>query len=155
MQFRQAKQSFPPHSTLTTFQTIFFFCYLYMLLFIIHILGNSELIDRVIQRGRLLSNKEWELHAYNSSVVTISYKIRVICDADYYGNRCKKFCLARNDNSGHYTCDKNGNKVCLFGWRGERCDTGIKFSALWLYVIFYKYIYSKYPNGSACLCLVE
>ena len=131
MQFRQAKQSFPPHSTLTTFQTIFFFCYLYMLLFIIHILGNSELIDRVIQRGRLLSNKEWELHAYNSSVVTISYKIRVICDADYYGNRCKKFCLARNDNSGHYTCDKNGNKVCLFGWRGERCDTGIKFSALW------------------------
>ncbi|XP_073239420.1 hemicentin-2-like isoform X2 [Porites lutea] len=86
--------------------------------------SNSELIDRVVQRGTLLSNNEWELHAYNSSVVTISYKIRVICDADYYGNRCKKFCRARNDNSGHYTCDKNGNKVCLSGWRGDRCDTG-------------------------------
>ena len=87
-------------------------------------LGNGELIDRATQRGTLFPNKTWESHTYNGLAATIVYKIRVICDPNYYGSRCIKFCQPRNDSFGHYTCNENGNKVCLPGWRGNRCDIG-------------------------------
>lgn len=87
-------------------------------------IGNSELIDRATQRGTILPNKTWETHTYNGPAATISYRLRVICDENYYGKSCTKHCQPRNDTFGHYTCDENGNKVCMPGWRGVRCDTG-------------------------------
>lgn len=86
--------------------------------------GNGELIDRATQRGTLFPNKTWELHTYNGPAATISYKIRVICDTNYYGSQCNILCQPRNDSFGHYTCDENGRKVCMPGWRGNRCDIG-------------------------------
>lgn len=99
---------------------IFFFWKLPMLCLI----GNSELIDRATQRGTILPNKTWETHTYNGPAATISYRIRVVCDKNYYGKSCTKFCLPRNDTFGHFTCDENGNKVCMAGWRGKHCETG-------------------------------
>ena len=87
-------------------------------------LGNGELIDRATQHGTLFPNKTWESHTYNGLAATIIYKIRVICDPNYYGNRCTKFCQPRNDSFGHYTCNESGNKDCLPGWRGKLCDIG-------------------------------
>lgn len=88
------------------------------------LLGVSELIDRATKRGTLLPNRTWESHTYNGPAATISYKIRVICDENYYGSKCTKYCQPRNDSFGHYTCDENGNKVCLPGWSGNRCEKG-------------------------------
>lgn len=36
-----------------------------------------------------------------------------------------KFCRPRDDNFGHYTCDHEGDKVCLPGWNGVNCETGM------------------------------
>ena len=93
-------------------------------LLMLHPIGNSELIDKATLRGTLLPNKTWESHTYNGPAATISYKLRVVCDENYYGKSCTKLCQPRNDTFGHYTCDENGNKVCLPGWRGALCDTG-------------------------------
>lgn len=107
-------------SKVVCFVTNFFFWKLPMLCLI----GNSELIDRATQRGTILPNKTWETHTYNGPAATISYRIRVVCDKNYYGKSCTKFCLPRNDTFGHFTCDENGNKVCMAGWRGKHCETG-------------------------------
>ena len=88
------------------------------------LIGNSELIDRATQRGTILPNKTWETHTYNGPAATIRYKLRVVCDENYYGKSCTKFCHPRNDMFGHYTCDENGNKVCMAGWRGKHCEIG-------------------------------
>ena len=33
---------------------------------------------------------------------------------------------------GHYTCDSDGKKVCLAGWRGDQCDIRKLLSFLYL-----------------------
>ncbi|KAL4216822.1 hypothetical protein ACF0H5_024543 [Mactra antiquata] len=48
------------------------------------------------------------------------------CPADYYGQDCHTFCKPQNDCHGHYVCDQStGNKICLSGWHGNKCDTRI------------------------------
>ena len=47
-----------------------------------------------------------------------------ICAPNYYpqGN-CETFCMARNDSSGHYTCDPvTGDKICLDGYEDPTTD---------------------------------
>ena len=45
------------------------------------------------------------------------------CDNNWYGNGCEKNCVAQDSCDGHYTCDlKTGNKVCLPGFSGPKCD---------------------------------
>ena len=43
-----------------------------------------------------------------------SYKVS--CADNFYTPDCSVFCLARNDAQGHYTCDSQGNTVCLEGF---------------------------------------
>uniref|UniRef100_A0A1I8HSG3 Delta-like protein n=1 Tax=Macrostomum lignano TaxID=282301 RepID=A0A1I8HSG3_9PLAT len=43
------------------------------------------------------------------------------CHSHYYGLDCNTLCKPRNDSTGHYTCDSNGNKVCMSGWMGTNC----------------------------------
>ena len=41
------------------------------------------------------------------------------CASNYYpAGSCTKFCEARDDALGHYTCDANGDKECLDGYIG-------------------------------------
>ncbi len=47
------------------------------------------------------------------------------CDENYFNTTCTKFCRPRNDVFGHYTCNERGDKICLHGWVGRNCDTGI------------------------------
>ena len=57
-----------------------------------------------------------------SASVTISY--RLLCSENYYGD-CSVFCEARDDDSGHYTCDAQGNIMCNDGYQGNdtNCTT--------------------------------
>lgn len=43
---------------------------------------------------------------------------RAYCDAKYLEPQCvKSVCTPRDDESGHYFCNKHGKKVCLVGWK--------------------------------------
>ncbi|XP_067685380.1 protein jagged-1-like [Haliotis asinina] len=51
--------------------------------------------------------------------------VRAYCDSDWYGSSCEKYCKATTDH-GHYRCHlQTGAKVCLEGWKGEKCDQDI------------------------------
>ena len=59
--------------------------------------------------------------------VTMTFQYRVMCQPNYYGANCFTFCRPRDDSTGHYTCDSNGDKVCLDGYTDESsdCITGV------------------------------
>ena len=59
-----------------------------------------------------------------STVLYNIYRIRVMCDEHYYNTTCSKFCRPHDDRLGHYTCNGNGDKVCMEGWLGPDCDKG-------------------------------
>ena len=55
-----------------------------------------------------------EVHVYFHIVF-----YRITCrDPDFHlSNECLiRDCNAKNDSSGHYSCDQFGNKICLPGW---------------------------------------
>ncbi|XP_048585834.1 protein jagged-1b isoform X2 [Nematostella vectensis] len=86
---------------------------------------TSQLIDETSLRGILFPNKTWESHSYNGPTASIKYNVRVVCDEHYYGRTCTILCKPRDDIFGHYTCDEQGHKICLPGWRGDHCDIAI------------------------------
>ena len=52
---------------------------------------------------------------YGRSRIELSFRLQC-SSADLYGSNCTTFCVARNDNEGHYICGLNGEKICLNGW---------------------------------------
>ena len=51
-----------------------------------------------------------------SNVISLSYATRIECATNYYQSDCSVYCIPTCDNTGHYTCDTNGNKICLPGY---------------------------------------
>ena len=45
-----------------------------------------------------------------------NYATRIECATNYYQSDCSVYCIPTNDTTGHYTCDTNGNKICLPGY---------------------------------------
>ncbi|XP_075048801.1 protein jagged-2 isoform X1 [Mixophyes fleayi] len=86
---------------------------------------DSLLIDRVPHTGVINPEDPWAPLALHGHVAHFDVKIRVKCDANYYGGTCNKLCRPRDDFVGHYTCDHNGNKACMEGWMGEECKQAI------------------------------
>jgi Golgi apparatus protein 1 len=61
----------------------------------------------------------------------LEYEYRMLCSAQYYGKDCDTLCRPRDDQFGHYTCGRDGEKVCLEGWQkdptkpeGDYCTKG-------------------------------
>ena len=52
----------------------------------------------------------------DSNVILLSYATRIECATNYYQSDCSVHCIPTNDNTGHYTCDTNGSKICLHGF---------------------------------------
>ena len=83
-----------------------------------------------------LGTAEWHITRYSASSTwtTLVYrfshgtyyeiKYRFQCNSYYYGNLCNKYCKARNDVYGHYSCSSSGSKRCLSGWVGSSCNIG-------------------------------
>ena len=43
-------------------------------------------------------------------------KLKVFCDAGYYGSDCSVFCQETDDDTGHFNCDPGtGTKICKLG----------------------------------------
>ena len=58
---------------------------------------------------------------YNIATIAIAYLS--YCSINYYGNDCSVYCLESNsDNTGYYTCDNNGGKVCKEGYTNINND---------------------------------
>ena len=47
--------------------------------------------------------------------ITLSLMIR--CPEIHYGPDCATFCMERDDELGHYTCDREGDIVCREGYQ--------------------------------------
>nr|XP_057912610.1 protein jagged-2b isoform X1 [Doryrhamphus excisus] len=88
---------------------------------------NDEelLIERAAHTGMVNPGDPWQTIPYDGPVARIIYRIRVRCDDNYYGNKCNKLCVPRDNYFGHYGCEQSGAKVCLEGWMGPDCRTAI------------------------------
>uniref|UniRef100_A0A670ZMI1 Delta-like protein n=1 Tax=Pseudonaja textilis TaxID=8673 RepID=A0A670ZMI1_PSETE len=64
---------------------------------------------------------------FTASLVTalLECRLRVRCHEHYYGPSCNLLCRPRDDFFGHHSCDAAGNKVCLDGWTGNKCQRAV------------------------------
>ena len=83
-----------------------------------------ELIDSTTYSGILVPGNDWHTLTEHGLVARVTYRVRVLCDKNYYNTTCTKFCRPRDDKFGHHTCDHSGDKLCREGWMGRNCDTG-------------------------------
>ena len=52
---------------------------------------------------------------------------RISCESGYKLPYCNETeCTPKDDKTGHYKCDGNGNKVCRIGWKNETANCLIK-----------------------------
>ncbi|CAB0012931.1 unnamed protein product, partial [Nesidiocoris tenuis] len=82
-------------------------------------------IEEATYSGIILPGTEWHTLKHEGGVARITYRVRVMCDHHYYNTTCTKFCRPRNDKFGHYTCDSNGDKICITGWNGVNCEVAV------------------------------
>ena len=81
---------------------------------------SNDLIDRVfaVSNGLAISDSftspQTYTGIYNNVQAVISY--RAVCRQNYYGSQCTTFCVGRDDSTGHYECNSEGQPECLEGW---------------------------------------
>lgn len=109
---------------------------------------DELLIERSAHTGMINPGDHWQTVLHDGPVARLGYRIRVRCDENYYGNKCKKLCVPRDDYFGHYRCDPSGAQVCLGGWMGPDCRTGeqSQFDVV-------VYITSLQKTDTVCLCV--
>ena len=91
-----------------------------------------------VQGGQLLPSDLWQNHSATSRHSDLNFRFRVTCDQSYYGPGCDVLCRERNDALfGHYGCDVSGKRVCLPGWEGDFCNTGVVLNLYFYFILFY------------------
>ena len=61
------------------------------------------------------------------NIIFMDMRFRVMCQQDYYGANCTRFCRSQNDSvNGYYTCNSDGSIQCREGFRnsGSNCREG-------------------------------
>ena len=100
---------------------------------IVFFLLPDTLISRMATQNQLEAGSAWThgVHQGSESHTRLEYEYRMMCSAHYYGKDCDTLCRPRDDQFGHYICDKEGNKMCLDGWQkdsnneeGDYCNKG-------------------------------
>lgn len=83
----------------------------------------GELIEEAWWSGIVEPGDEWHTLRHAGAAASLTYRVRVLCQTNYYNATCTTFCRARDDKFGHYTCRApTGDKLCLPGWRGPNCE---------------------------------
>uniref|UniRef100_A0A0B7BHR0 Delta-like protein n=1 Tax=Arion vulgaris TaxID=1028688 RepID=A0A0B7BHR0_9EUPU len=73
-----------------------------------------------------LNQAGWSSREMSRDSYTITFQIRVYCDANYYTEDCSKYCKATDQPYEHYTCKElTGEKICMAGWTGQECTSDI------------------------------
>ncbi|CAF0830256.1 unnamed protein product [Didymodactylos carnosus] len=88
--------------------------------------SNRELIFSKLMRSSLHVGSSWsESSSSDSFEHELEYHYRVECEQHFYGDQCSKHCRERDDDYGHYTCTKEGDRQCIQGWQGINCQRAI------------------------------
>ncbi|XP_015589296.1 protein jagged-2 [Cephus cinctus] len=87
--------------------------------------ASAGVIEEASYSGIVLPGPTWHTLNHQGRNAHLAYRVRVQCADHYYNATCTKFCRPRNDIFGHYTCDENGDKVCIQGWKGADCETAV------------------------------
>lgn len=87
---------------------------------------SGQLIERILLSSMLNPGEQWQTYRYHGRSFSLEYRLRFRCHSNYYGPFCNKFCRARDDFVGHFSCDQSGSKVCMEGWTGPECKIGKK-----------------------------
>ena len=98
---------------------------------------GDDIIDefRAVVMSLSISNQFTGSMTYqglNQPTITMTFRFKAMCATNFFGPDCTQFCQGRDDSSGHYTCDANGNEVCLDGYvdPGSNCVTRKLYSYL-------------------------
>ena len=65
---------------------------------------------------------------------TLQVSFMATCTEHYFGADCATFCEERDDELGHFTCDGEGNKVCLQGY--QNLNTNCTECMLPMYMLY-------------------
>ncbi|KAM6427946.1 protein jagged-2-like isoform 1-T1 [Liasis olivaceus] len=87
--------------------------------------GSGQLMERVTRSGMVNPGEGWQDLWHYGRSTWLDYRVRVRCQEHYYGPSCNLLCRPRNDFFGHHSCDAAGNKVCLDGWTGNKCQRAV------------------------------
>ena len=72
---------------------------------------------------RVTCNGNFAPPTCNQCITGFQLPTCVTCAQDYFPqNICNVFCQPQDDATGHFTCDSNGNKVCLPGYTDPGTD---------------------------------
>ncbi|XP_053737102.1 delta-like protein C [Synchiropus splendidus] len=85
----------------------------------------DNLISRSATRHSLRVGADWTHSKDLGELSELRYSYHVTCDDNYHGESCSAYCRPRNDTFGHYTCDQQGARRCLEGWKGDYCTEPI------------------------------
>lgn len=84
------------------------------------ILDDNQLIDRVIIELFLSvddSPSTFSGTGERGTVSALVSQVSVTCEGTFFGTDCNTFCIMRDDSTGHFRCDEDGNIVCLSGYQ--------------------------------------
>lgn len=84
--------------------------------------NQNNLVSRLATRRRLAIGEDWSQDVHFGEQSELRYSYHVFCDEYYFGDGCADYCRPRDDTLGHYTCDEEGNRICLEGWKGNYCS---------------------------------
>lgn len=84
--------------------------------------NQNNLVSRLATRRRLAIGEDWSQDVHFGEQSELRYSYHVFCDEYYFGDGCAEYCRPRDDTLGHYTCDEEGNRICLEGWKGNYCS---------------------------------
>ncbi|MEQ2190725.1 hypothetical protein XENOCAPTIV_007196, partial [Xenoophorus captivus] len=84
--------------------------------------NQNNLVSRLATRRRLAIGEDWSQDVHFGEQSELRYSYHVYCDEYYFGDGCADYCRPRDDTLGHYTCDEEGNRICLEGWKGNYCS---------------------------------
>ena len=92
------------------------------------IIGSErQLLTRVAFQQFLNVSERWTNRTHTEESQELAFSYRVVCNDNYHGPSCSAYCRPKDDHLGHWSCDANGQRVCLDGWVGEFCFTGKHF----------------------------
>ncbi|KOB77288.1 Delta-like protein [Operophtera brumata] len=83
---------------------------------------EGALIEEAWWSGIVEPGAAWHALRFAGARAALAYRVRVLCQPNYYNTTCTTFCRPRDDKFGHYACETSGSKRCLPGWQGDNCE---------------------------------
>ncbi|CAH1637990.1 unnamed protein product [Spodoptera littoralis] len=83
---------------------------------------EAGLVEEAWWSGIVEPSAEWHALQHAGAAAAVAYRVRVLCQPNYYNTTCTTFCRPRDDKFGHYSCTAEGDKRCLPGWQGDNCE---------------------------------